>query len=109
MDRSVLFLLTCSLGVVLSCQSTGEEEETPVAVSQSVTSAWSMQECENMAQRVRAELLYSWQAYHFLAETLKYLYLLFTPEPPLDFDSVVFNTEAHPLQRHVKVAVADSP
>ena len=34
----------------------------------------------------------------FLAETLKYLYLLFAPEA-LDFDSVVFNTEAHPLRR----------
>ena len=35
---------------------------------------------------------------YFLSETLKYLYLLFDPEA-LDFDSVVFNTEAHPLRR----------
>ena len=35
---------------------------------------------------------------YFLAETLKYLYLLFAPEA-LDFDTVVFNTEAHPLRR----------
>ncbi len=35
---------------------------------------------------------------YFLAETLKYLYLLFRPDA-LDFDRVVFNTEAHPLQR----------
>jgi hypothetical protein len=34
----------------------------------------------------------------FLAETLKYLYLLFAPEA-LDFDAVTFNTEAHPLRR----------
>jgi hypothetical protein len=33
-----------------------------------------------------------------LAETLKYLYLLFAPEA-LDFDAVTFNTEAHPLRR----------
>ncbi len=33
----------------------------------------------------------------FLAETLKYLYLLFAPEA-IDFDRVVFNTEAHPLR-----------
>jgi ER degradation enhancer, mannosidase alpha-like 2 len=33
----------------------------------------------------------------FLAETLKYLYLLFSPQA-LDFESVVFNTEAHPLR-----------
>jgi mannosidase alpha-like ER degradation enhancer 2 len=35
---------------------------------------------------------------YFLAESLKYLYLLFAPEA-LDFDRVVFNTEAHPLRR----------
>jgi mannosidase alpha-like ER degradation enhancer 2 len=33
----------------------------------------------------------------FLAETLKYLYLLFAPQA-LDFGGVVFNTEAHPLR-----------
>jgi hypothetical protein len=37
---------------------------------------------------------------YFLAETLKYLYLLFEPKA-LDFDEVVFNTEAHPLRRAV--------
>lgn len=36
---------------------------------------------------------------YFLAETLKYLYLLFAPENTLDFDSVVFNTEAHPFRK----------
>lgn len=36
---------------------------------------------------------------YFLAETLKYLYLLFAPEETLDPGKVVFNTEAHPLQR----------
>lgn len=36
---------------------------------------------------------------YFLAETLKYLYLLFAPEETLDLDSVVFNTEAHPFRR----------
>ena len=35
----------------------------------------------------------------FFAETLKYLYLLFAPESTLPFDSVIFNTEAHPMQR----------
>lgn len=34
----------------------------------------------------------------WLAETLKYLYLLAAPEA-LDFESVVFNTEAHPLKK----------
>jgi ER degradation enhancer, mannosidase alpha-like 2 len=36
---------------------------------------------------------------YFLAETLKYLYLLFAPEGTVDLDRVVFNTEAHPLER----------
>jgi ER degradation enhancer, mannosidase alpha-like 2 len=36
---------------------------------------------------------------YFLAETLKYLYLLFAPETTLDLDRVVFNTAAHPLRR----------
>ncbi len=36
---------------------------------------------------------------YFLAETLKYLYLLFAPGSTLDFDRIVFNTEAHPLRR----------
>ena len=34
-----------------------------------------------------------------LAETFKYFYLLFAPPDALDFDKVVFNTEAHPLRR----------
>jgi mannosidase alpha-like ER degradation enhancer 2 len=37
----------------------------------------------------------------FFAETLKYLYLLFAPESTLDFDKVIFNTEAHPLKREL--------
>jgi mannosidase alpha-like ER degradation enhancer 2 len=36
---------------------------------------------------------------YFLAETLKYLYLLFAPESVLDLDKVVFNTEAHPFRK----------
>jgi mannosidase alpha-like ER degradation enhancer 2 len=35
----------------------------------------------------------------FLAETLKYFYLLFAPEDTIDFEKIVFNTEAHPLKR----------
>ena len=36
---------------------------------------------------------------YFLAETLKYLYLLESPDEALDLRSVVLNTEAHPLRR----------
>jgi hypothetical protein len=35
------------------------------------------------------------------AETFKYYYLIFAPASTLDFDSVVFNTEAHPLLRAI--------
>lgn len=34
----------------------------------------------------------------FLAETLKYLYLLFSPSSLISLDEWVFNTEAHPLR-----------
>ncbi|KAF7846428.1 hypothetical protein BT93_L4385 [Corymbia citriodora subsp. variegata] len=34
----------------------------------------------------------------FLAETLKYLYLLFSPPSVIPLDEWVFNTEAHPLK-----------
>lgn len=34
----------------------------------------------------------------FLAETLKYLYLLFAPTDLISLDDFVFNTEAHPLR-----------
>lgn len=40
----------------------------------------------------------------FLAETLKYLYLLFSEDRAIDFDRVVFNTEAHPLFRTSSLA-----
>ena len=35
----------------------------------------------------------------FLAETLKYLYLLYAPREKLDLKTTVFNTEAHPIRR----------
>lgn len=35
----------------------------------------------------------------FFAETLKYLYLLFSPDNVISLDKFVFNTEAHPLLR----------
>jgi mannosidase alpha-like ER degradation enhancer 2 len=35
----------------------------------------------------------------FLAETLKYFYLLYAPDEVLDLKTVVFNTEAHPLRK----------
>jgi mannosidase alpha-like ER degradation enhancer 2 len=43
----------------------------------------------------------SMQSFLF-AETFKYFYLLFAPPKTLDFDKVVFNTEAHPIRRTFK-------
>jgi ER degradation enhancer, mannosidase alpha-like 2 len=40
----------------------------------------------------------SMQSFVF-AETFKYFYLLFAPPKTLDFDKVIFNTEAHPVRR----------
>jgi ER degradation enhancer, mannosidase alpha-like 2 len=40
----------------------------------------------------------SMQSFLF-AETFKYFYLLFAPPATLDFDKVIFNTEAHPIRR----------
>ncbi len=37
----------------------------------------------------------------FLAETFKYLYLTFAKDSVLDFNKVIFNTEAHPLKKAV--------
>ena len=33
----------------------------------------------------------------FMAETLKYLYLIFTDDDVISLDKWVFNTEAHPI------------
>ena len=35
----------------------------------------------------------------FLAETMKYAYLLFSDQKQLDFKNTIFNTEAHPMQK----------
>jgi len=49
---------------------------------------------KSVVTKEKADLMPS----YFLAETLKYLYLLFAPEETLAFEEVVFNTEAHPLR-----------
>ena len=49
---------------------------------------------KDVTTKEQGDLMHSF----FLAETLKYLYLLFKPDA-LDFDHVVFNTEAHPLRK----------
>ncbi|HTR98471.1 MAG TPA: glycoside hydrolase family 47 protein [Bacteroidota bacterium] len=49
----------------------------------------------NVGTKLQADAMESYA----LAETFKYLYLLFAPAGTLDFDAVTFNTEAHPLRR----------
>lgn len=49
---------------------------------------------ESVVTKQKGDLQHSF----LLAETLKYFYLLFKPDA-LDFDTVTFNTEAHPLRR----------
>jgi len=45
----------------------------------------------------------SMQSFLF-AETFKYFYLLFAQPRTLEFDKVIFNTEAHPIRRKFKPA-----
>jgi ER degradation enhancer, mannosidase alpha-like 2 len=49
----------------------------------------------NVATKERTDLMES----YFLAETWKYLYLLFAPPETLEFNEVIFNTEAHPIRK----------
>ena len=56
-------------------------------------------ELEDVRTKKQRDSMESW----VFAETLKYYYLLFSPKATLDFDSVVFNTEAHPLRRDTAV------
>jgi hypothetical protein len=48
----------------------------------------------SVATMARGDLMPS----YFLAETLKYLYLIFAPDDAVDLGRVVFTTEAHPLR-----------
>ena len=50
---------------------------------------------KNVVTKEKGDLMPS----YFFAETLKYLYLMYAPESTLDFEKVVFNTEAHPLRK----------
>jgi ER degradation enhancer, mannosidase alpha-like 2 len=43
----------------------------------------------------------SMQSFLF-AETLKYFYLLFAPPQTLNFDRIIFNTEAHPMRKSLQ-------
>jgi mannosidase alpha-like ER degradation enhancer 2 len=49
---------------------------------------------KNVVTKEKGDLMPS----YFLAETLKYLYLIFAPDRVFDFKRYVFTTEAHPLR-----------
>jgi mannosidase alpha-like ER degradation enhancer 2 len=54
---------------------------------------------KNVQTKEKADVMQSF----LFAETFKYFYLLFTPhKKTLEFDKVVFNTEAHAMQRALK-------
>src|SRR5215213_3978242 len=50
---------------------------------------------KNVVTKEKAD---SMQSFLF-AETFKYFYLLFAPASTLDFEKVIFNTEAHPIRK----------
>jgi ER degradation enhancer, mannosidase alpha-like 2 len=50
---------------------------------------------EDVTTRKQGDLMPS----YFLAETLKYFYLLFSPDDVIDLETTVLTTEAHPLRR----------
>jgi mannosidase alpha-like ER degradation enhancer 2 len=49
---------------------------------------------KSVITKEQADLMHSF----FLAETLKYCYLIFAPQSTIDFNKTLFNTEAHPLK-----------
>ena len=49
----------------------------------------------NVETKEKSDYMHSF----LFAETLKYFYLLFAPEKTLNFQKIVFNTEAHPIRR----------
>ena len=51
---------------------------------------------KNVETKEKADAMQSF----LFAETFKYFYLLFAPANTLDFNKVVFNTEAHPIRKN---------
>lgn len=54
-------------------------------------------------RNVNSGLKDSTQQSFFLAETLKYLYLIFSEDELISLDEFVFNTEAHPLYKRASI------
>jgi len=50
---------------------------------------------KNVETKEKADTMQSF----LFAETFKYFYLLFAPPSTLDFEKVIFNTEAHPIRK----------
>jgi mannosidase alpha-like ER degradation enhancer 2 len=50
---------------------------------------------KNVTTKEKSDSMHSF----LFAETFKYFYLLFAPRRTLDFERVIFNTEAHPVRR----------
>jgi mannosidase alpha-like ER degradation enhancer 2 len=53
---------------------------------------------KNVETKEKSDTMHSF----LFAETFKYFYLLFSPPETVDFQNVIFNTEAHPIKRFTK-------
>lgn len=89
--------------VFLLFRMTGCEElqEAAWEMFQSIQNATSTEYCNAAIDNVNVvppTQLDSMESF-WLAETLKYLYLIFSPPDVIDLDDWVFNTEAHPFRR----------
>lgn len=69
--------------------------ETPIANSALADVTWSAEQLAASGSSVQTDSMESF----WLAETLKYFYLLFSETDVISLDEWVFNTEAHPLKR----------
>jgi hypothetical protein len=52
-------------------------------------------ELDNVVTKVKRDRMEP----YFMAETMKYLYLLYAPPEVLPFDKDIFNTEGHPIRK----------
>jgi mannosyl-oligosaccharide alpha-1,2-mannosidase len=69
--------------------------QTPYAYAALADVTWSKDELLSMQASVKMDSMESF----WMAETLKYFYLIFSEPSLISLDEWVFNTEAHPFKR----------
>jgi hypothetical protein len=100
---ALLLLLFVFAPVASPQQSTGKQAASPAhpkragacACGISARLAWLQEITEELLTKEKSDSIPSF----LFAETFKYYYLLFAAPQTLDFDNVIFNTEAHPIRR----------